>query len=154
MKFNRSSHSVWDCRYHLVWATKRRRKALTEEHEREVCEEWLRRVADEYGMRIEEMDVDADHVYLYVEIPPQLSVGTAVRRFKSVSAREMFRRFGYLRKIFWAGEFWSPSYFVRSVGVGVTAEMVKKYIKNHEEKSTLGPVQAKLFPRAKGRGKT
>jgi putative transposase len=146
----RSSHSVWDCRYHVVWATKRRKKALTEPHEREHCEKLLRRIAEEYDMVIQELEVDQDHVHLYIEIPPQLSVGQGVRVLKSVSAREMFKRFGYLHKVFWSGQMWSPSYFVRTVGDGVTAEMVSKYIKNHEQKTKLGSVQAELFPKSTG----
>ena len=100
-------------------------------------------------MRIPTMEVDEDHVHLYIEVPPQLSVGRAVTILKSISARMMFKRFPYLKKVFWSGQFWGASYFVRTVGEGVTAEMVKKYIENHEAKTTLGPVQAELFPKGK-----
>ena len=113
-------------------------------HEREYCEGILRRVAAEYGMRIPALEVDTDHVHLYVEIPPQMSVGQAVRIFKSISARLMFKRFGYLKSKLWAQHLWGASYFVRSVGEGVTAEMVKAYIKEHEVKTTLGAIQAEL----------
>ena len=143
----RSSHSVWDCRYHLVWATKRRRKALKFEGERAYCEKLLRRVAEKYDMFVAAIAVDEDHVHMYVEIPPQLSVGAAVRAFKSLSARYMLKRYPYLKRYFWAGPFWSPSYFVRSVGEGVTAETVRRYIKTHDEEGEPGPVQADLFPR-------
>ena len=104
-------------------------------------------------MEVIEIEVDVDHVHLLLEIPPQVSIGQAVGKLKSVSAREMFRRFQYLGKYFWTEKMWSPSYFVRSVGEGVTADIVKQYIQNHEEKSTLGPVQAELFDRPKGRSK-
>ena len=59
-------------------------------------------------MAIQELEVDQDHVHLYIEIPPQISVGQGVRILKSVSAREMFKRFGYLHKVFWSGQMWSP----------------------------------------------
>jgi len=45
---------------------------------------------------------------------------------------------------------WSPSYFVRSVGDSVTAAMVARYIQTHEERATLGSVQAQLFPKGRG----
>lgn len=151
--YRRSSHSVWDCRYHLVWATKRRRRALQHDHERSYCERLLRRVAEKYDMYVLAIDVDINHVHLYVEIPPQQSVGTAVRRFKSLSARYMKRRFPHLNKYFWRGPMWSPSYFVRSVGEGVTAESIKRYIENHDNKTDLGPAQADLFPKRKRRKK-
>ena len=145
MVIRRSSHSVWDCGYHLIWATKRRRRALTDEEARRYCERLLRRVAEKYDMFIVAMVVDEDHVHLNVEIPPQLSVGAAVRAFKSLSARYMLRRFPHLRRHFWSGAMWSPSYFVRTVGEGVTAQTVRRYIETHEEKSELDPVQAELF---------
>ena len=104
-------------------------------------------------MSIVEAEVDVDHVHVFIEIPPQISIGKAVGILKSVSARMMFKRFSYLEKKLWARRLWGASYFVRSVGDGVTAEMVQKYIQNHEEAGTLGPVQAELFPKPRGRGK-
>jgi putative transposase len=103
-------------------------------------------------MTVAEIEVDVDHVHVLIEIPPQMSVGMAVKTLKSVSARMMFKRFTYLRAKFFAERMWGGSYFVRSVGEGVTGEMVARYIASHEEKSTLGPVQAQLFPGPKGRG--
>lgn len=147
--FRRSSHAVFDCRYHLIWATKRRRRALREPHEREYCEKLLRRVAEKYDTPVIAIEVDEDHVHLYLEIPPQQSVGEAVRRFKSLSARYLVQRFPYLRKAFYGNSVWSPSYFVRSIGEGVTAETVRRYIETHEERAELGSAQVELFARTK-----
>ena len=106
--FRRSSHAVFDCRYHLIWATKRRKRALRELHERQYCARLLRRVAEKYDMDMLGLEVDVDHVHLYVAIPPQQSVGSAVGKFKSLSARYLVRRFPYLRRFFWGGAVWSP----------------------------------------------
>jgi putative transposase len=152
--FRRSSHSVWDCRYHLVWATKRRRRAFRREEERAYCERLLRRVAEKYDMHIVAMEVAEEHVHVCAEIPPQISVGKAVRMYKSLSARYMVKRFPHLKKYFWGGRMWSPSYFVRTAGEGVTAETVKKYIEMHDERIELGPVQAKLFRKGKAKRRT
>lgn len=145
--FRRSSHAVFDCRYHVVWATKRRRRALRREEERVYCGKLLRRAAEKYDMTMLAMEIDKDHVHLYLEIPPQQSVGRAVGILKSLSARYLLRRYPDLRKFFYSGEVWSPSYFVRSIGEGVTAETVRRYIETHEERAELGSVQAELFPR-------
>jgi putative transposase len=119
---------------------------MTLPHEREYCEQLLRRAAQEYGMHIQTMEVDEDHVHLYVEIPPQRSVGEAVRILKSVSARMMFKRFGYFKKKIWSGKLWGASYFVRTVGEGVTAAMVRRYIAEHADKG-MEPAQGDLFPK-------
>jgi putative transposase len=118
---------------------------MTLPHEREYCEQVLRRAAAEYGMSILAVEVDEDHVHLYIEIPPQRSVGRGVGILKSVSARLMFKRFGYFRRKLWAGELWGDSYFARTVGEGVTAAIVRRYIDEHAEKG-LEPAQGELFP--------
>jgi putative transposase len=148
MGFHRSSHSVFECQYHLVWATKYRKRVMTLPHEREYCEKVLRRAAEEYGFKIKVMEVDEDHVHLYIEIPPQCSVGTAVRILKSVSARMMFKRFTYFKKKIWSGKMWGASYFARTIGEGVTAAMVRRYIEIHAEKG-LESAQGELFPAKK-----
>ena len=98
-------------------------------------------------MTILAMEVDEDHVHLYVEIPPQQSVGEAVRKFKSLSGRYLVRRYPNLKKYFYDDAVWSPSYFVRSIGEGVTAETVRRYIETHEGRANLESVQAELFPK-------
>ena len=143
----RSSHAVYDCRYHVVWATKRRRRALRLPEERAYCERLLRRVAEKYDMEMLAVEVAEDHVHLYVEIPPQQSVGSAVGKFKSLSARFLIRRFPYLRSLVWSAV-WSPSYFARTIGEGVTAETVLKYIETHDEHAARVSAQAELFPKA------
>lgn len=118
------------------------------EHEREECKKLLRRAALEYGMEIDSIEVDVDHVHISIQIPPQRSVGRGVGILKSISARMMFKRFPYLKRMLWAGELWSDGYFARTMGEGVTAAMVKRYIDSHQERA-LGPAQAELFPKEK-----
>jgi putative transposase len=146
--FKRSSHAVFDCRYHVIWTVKYRKRALLHAHEREECERVLRRAAAEYGMEIDSVEVDVDHVHLYIQIPPQRSVGGAVGILKSISARMMFKRFPYLKRKLWAGNLWSAGYFARTVGEGVTGAIVRRYIELHQERA-LGPAQAELFPAEK-----
>ena len=146
MGFHRSSHAVWECRYHLVWSTKYRKRALRSDVIRKYCAQQLRRSAAEYGMTVLSLEVDVDHVHLYIEIPPQRSVGRAVGILKSLSARRIFKKFSYLKKTLWGGALWEASYFVRAVGEGVTAEMVDQYIKKHSEKAQ-GSQQMNLFDR-------
>lgn len=144
MKLRRSSHSVYQCLYHLVWSTKYRKRVLTESWQREYCEAQIRRAAAEFGMWIYNIEVDRDHVHLEIEIPPQRSVGSAVRILKSVSARLMFKKIPSLKKMLWAGELWGDGYFVRTIGDEVTAAMVQRYIKAHAFKG-LEPAQGELF---------
>ena len=152
MEFRRSSHSVFQCQYHFVWSTKYRKRALRDSVVKEYCEAILRRTAQEYGMRISQVEVDADHIHVQIEVPPQRSVGSAVRVLKSVSARWVFRRFPGLKARFWSGQLWGDGYFCRTVGEGVTAAIVRRYLENHADKG-LETAQGELFPKEKVRPK-
>lgn len=152
MKFHRSSHSVFQCIYHVVWTTKYRKRALKEELERKFCAYSIKRAAQEFGMWVHDIVVDEDHVHMQIEIAPQRSVGSATRILKSISARWMFRRFPYLKKKLWAGEMWADGYFVRTIGDEVTAEIVRRYITEHADKG-LEPAQGELFPKEKAKQK-
>ena len=145
MGVRRTGHAVYDLKYHLVWIPKYRKHVLNDEvsvHLKEV----FQRIAEEYEFRIDTMEVVEDHVHVFIEAPPRYSPAQVVQILKSVSAREVFKKFPKLRKQLWAGEFWSDGYFVRSVGDKVTADIIRKYIEyqTHEESS----LQLRMFERS------
>ena len=136
MGVRRTKHAVYDLKYHLVWIPKYRKHILS----REVSgylKEVFQQIAEEYEFRIDTMEVLEDHVHIFVEVPPRYSPAQIVRILKSVSAREVFKKFPKLRKQLWAGEFWSEGYFVRSVGDKVTTDIIREYIEyqTHKENS-------------------
>ena len=82
------------------------------------------------------MEVMPDRVHLFLAAPPKYSPGKAVQIMKSVSARELFRRYPRLCDELWGGELWSDGYFL--VGDRVTAEVIRRYIKlQHEDQPRL-----------------
>ena len=137
MGIRRTKHAVYDLKYHMVWIPKYRKNILSEEIA-EYLKEVFTRVAEEYGFQIDIMEVVEDHVHIFLEAPPRYSPADVVQIMKSVSGREVFRKYPKLRKQLWAGELWNDGYFVRSVGDKITAEIIRKYIEyqSHEEKSS------------------
>lgn len=95
--------------------------------------ELLGEIAQSYDITIEEMEVSVDHVHIFCSFPPRLSIVQVVTRFKSLSARAIFREQPQVKKQLWGGSFWEDGYFVRTVGDQVTAEIIKKYIEHHRE---------------------
>ena len=142
MGVRRTKHAVYDLKYHLVWIPKYRKDVLSGEVSR-YLKEVFQQISEEYEFRIDTMEVMEDHVHIFVEVPPRCSPARAVQILKSVSAREVFKKFPKLRKQLWAGELWSDGYFVRSVGDKVTADIIRKYIEyqTHEENS----LQLRMF---------
>ena len=126
----RTSHAVYDLKYHFVWIPKYRKRILDENMAKRV-EEIFREVAETYEFDIETMAVVEDHVHIFLSAPPKYSPGEVGRVLKSRSAKMVFKESPEVRKKLWAGEFWSDGYFVRSVGDGVTTEVIKRYIEYH-----------------------
>ena len=100
-------------------------------------------IAEEYEFRIDTMEVMADHVHIFIEAPPSYSVSEVVQILKSISAREIFKRFPKMRELMWSGKIWNEGYFVRSVGDKVTDEVIRKYIKYQKHEDTYS--QLKMF---------
>lgn len=132
MALRRASHAVYDTQYHLVWAPKYRKKILVGVVGERV-REMLLEIGESYDIVIEELEVSPDHVHIFCSFPPRLSISQVITRFKSLSARAIFREHPQVKRQLWGGEFWEDGYFVRTVGDKVTAEVIKKYIQRHQQ---------------------
>lgn len=132
----RTSHGVYDLKYHFVWIPKYRKMILREEIAKRV-EEVFREIAEVYEFEIERMAVVEDHVHIFLSAPPKYAPGEIVRILKSRSAKVVFKEFTDVRRELWGGEFWSDGYFVRSVGDEVTAEVIRRYIEYHNSKQLV-----------------
>lgn len=123
---------VYDLHYHIVWVTKYRNKALTIEMQ-EALKNKLLEIAKDNDITIEAMEIVSNHVHLLVSAKPKLSVTIMVKKFKGITGKWLFEQFPSLRKQFWHGHIWSPSYYVSSIGQ-TTEEVIKKYIKSQKER--------------------
>jgi putative transposase len=93
------------------------------------------------------MGTDGDHVHLFVGAAPKYAPSKVMQIVKSISAREMFKRFPELRKQLWGGEFWSDGGYIGTVGDGISTEIVKRYIREQgTEQEKVHIQQLKLFP--------
>jgi putative transposase len=139
MGWRSSSHAKYDCKYHLIWCPKRRRK-LTDPAVRAFVTETFGAIAEEFGFWIEELAVEPDHVHVFLEFPPKFAIARVVGILKSISASRAFRQFPELRRKYWSGELWEDGYAVRTVGDHVTADLIKRYIRRHDaEQATKQP---------------
>jgi putative transposase len=139
----RTSHSVYDASYHLVWCPKYRKNIFEREEVRERAKQMIKEICEEYGFEVEEMEVEPEHVHMLVSFPPSRSIGEVVRIIKSLSGRGLFREFPGLKKRLWAGELWEDGYFARTVGDRLTRDVVLKYIAHHRDLEQ-GPAQLAL----------
>ena len=143
MGLKRTSHAVYDTKYHLVWAPKYRKLILRDDI-REKVEEVFREIAGNHDFEIDTMEVAQDHVHVFLSFPPRYSISRVVGMLKSISASVIFKEHPEVKKKLWGGEFWEDGYFVRTVGDKVTAEVIRKYIEYHREEEKT-PRQLELF---------
>ena len=110
-----ASHCVYDTRYHLVWAPKYRKWVL-QGAIRQRVKELFQEIAAHHGVELAELEVDKDHVQLFLSFPPKHSIGQVVGLFKAVSAKAIGEAYPVVRKQLWGGEFWEDGYFARTGG--------------------------------------
>ncbi len=123
-RYAKNAGAVFSLKYHVVWCPKYRRPVLHQPHD-ERLKEILRKVADEHGWTIHALEVMPDHVHLFLETDPTVSVAEVVNRLKGRSSRAMRDEFPALRSRI--PTLWSRSYFAAAVGA-VSEETIRHYI--------------------------
>jgi putative transposase len=123
------NHSVWDCKYHVVFIPKYRRKALFGELRRHLGEVF-RTSAKQKESCIEEGHLLPDHVHILISIPPKYAVAQIVGYLKGKSAIHIARTFFERKQNFVGHHFWARGYFVSTVGRDEVA--IREYIQRQE----------------------
>ncbi len=124
------SHSRWECKYHVVFIPKCRRKALYKQL-RPHLGEVLKKLAVYKECKIEEGHLMQDHVHMLISIPPKYSVSQVVGYIKGKSAIHLARVYGERKRNFVGQHFWARGYFVSTVGRD--EELIREYIRHQEE---------------------
>ena len=126
-EFESLSHTKRECRYHLVFIPKCRRKVLYGQL-REHLGEVFRRLAEQKQCRVEEGHLMPDHVHMLIWIPPKYAISQVVGYMKGKSAIHLARVYGEKKRNFVGQHFWARGYFVSTVGrdEGVIREYIRK----------------------------
>jgi len=128
-EFESLSHTRWDCKYHIVFIPKCRRKLLYG-NLRQHLGEIFKKLASQKESRIEEGHLMPDHVHMMISIPPKYSVSQVVGYIKGKSAIHLARVYAERRRNYVGQHFWARGYFVSTVGRD--EEVIREYIRNQE----------------------
>jgi len=126
---NSLSHTVWECKYHIVWVPKRRRKIIYGKLRQEL-KTILSRLCQYKGVQVVEGMLCADHVHMCLSIPPKYSVATIVGYLKGKSAIIVFENYSRLKRNFKGHSFWARGYYVNTVGLDEAK--VRRYIQDQD----------------------
>ena len=135
------NHTKWECKYHIVWIPKYRRKSIYKEL-RPYLGDIIKELASQKECKIEEGHLLADHVHILISIPPKYSVAQIVGFIKGKSAISIARTYFGRRKNFTGQSFWPRGYYVTTVGRD--EEVVRNYIK-HQDAEDYRVDQLDLF---------
>jgi putative transposase len=127
--YNSLAHSVWDCKYHIVWIPKYRKKKLYGEIA-PYLGEIFHQLAGQRESRIAEGRVCSDHIHMLIEIPPKHAVSAVAGYIKGKSAIAIARTYLGKRNNFTGQNFWARGYFVSTAGRD--EEVIRRYIREQE----------------------
>ena len=128
------AHTVWECKYHIVWVPKKRRKIIFGKLRQEIGA-ILRRLCEYKGVELLEGKACIDHIHLCASIPPKYAVASIVGYLKGKSSMIVFEKYSKLKRNFKGHSFWARGYYVSTVGLDEAK--IRKYIKDQEENESI-----------------
>ena len=134
MDKNTLSHTRWECKYHIVFAPKYRRKVIYGKIREDICE-ILSSLCKRKGVEIIEAEWCPDHIHMFVRIPPSMSVSSFMGYLKGKSALMIFERHANLKYRYGNRHFWCRGYYVDTVGKN--AKKIEEYIRNQLQEDRI-----------------
>lgn len=128
--YNKTSHAVWDIKYHIIWVTKYRYKVLGANLSKRL-RELIRQGCEARGITIVQGSIGKDHIHILLSCPPSMAPNKIVQYLKGRSSRLLQEEFPEIKKRYWGQHLWGRGYFCATVG-SVTEETIRNYIANQE----------------------
>ncbi|MCA9899986.1 MAG: IS200/IS605 family transposase [Ardenticatenaceae bacterium] len=146
-RFRKLAHSIYECKYHVVFCPKYRYRILKDEIGKYVEQLIYRLCEQKAGLEVVELNVQPDHVHLILWIPPKYAVSNIMGYLKGKSAIKLFARYSQIGKQYWGRHFWSRGYCVSTVGID--EEQIREYVrwqeKQEKQEKQSEAIQGKLF---------
>ena len=132
---NSLAHTKWNCKYHIVFIPKYRRKVIYNKLRKDI-QDYIKDLCKWEGVRIVEGHMMPDHVHLLLEIPPRMSVSSFMGYLKGKSSLMIFDKHTNLKYKFGNRHFWAEGYYVSTVGLNEAT--IRKYIREQENEDQMG----------------
>ena len=143
-RFKRLSHSLYECKYHVVFCPKYRYR-IFKDGVGEYTQQQIHRLCEQKDqVEVLELNVQPDHVHLVVSIPPKYAVSEFMGYLKGKLALRLFQKYEHLGRRYWGRHLWSRGYCVSTIGLD--EEKIRKYVKWQEKQEKDDEAtQGKLF---------
>ena len=139
MSYNldKGAHSVYSLYYHFIQVVKYRRKVFVNDKIVDFLKTKVREIAERFDVEVLSIECDKDHFHMIFKGTPVLKLTEFVNTVKTITSREIQRRFPDVKKVIWKGKLWSPSYFIATSGQ-VTLPVLMRYVESQEDKRIEG----------------
>lgn len=130
-EYRKSSHTVFDNRFHLVWVTKYRYRVL-DKRKGERCRDLIREICRTNDVDVLSGHVTSDHIHVYVSVPPHLAISKLMQHIKGKTSRKLQTEYSDLKRRYWGRHIWARGYFSATVGE-ISDKIIRDYIENQEK---------------------
>jgi putative transposase len=127
-ELHHACHKVYSIKYHMMFCIKYRKSLFQDDKIIEYFKEILRKIGERYYFTFETIGIDENHIHLLVQSAPRYAPSRVAQIIKSISAIELFKKFPELKEDLWGGEFWNDGGYIGTIGEGVNADIIRKYI--------------------------
>ncbi len=131
-RFKKLSHTIYECKYHVVFCPKYRYRILKDDIAESVRQQIYRLCQQKDKVEVLELKVQRDHVHLVLSLPPKYAVSDFMGYLKGKLAMRLFQRYERLGKRYWGRHLWSRGYCVSTVGLN--EDQIRKYVRWQERK--------------------
>ena len=143
-RFKRLAHSIYECKYHIVFCPKYRYRILRDEVAEYSKQQIYRLCQQKDKVEVLELTVQPDHVHLVASIPPKYAVSSFMGYLKGKLSIRLFNRYEKLGRRYWGRHLWARGYCVSTIGLD--EDKIRKYVKWQEKREKqLEAIQGKLF---------
>ena len=143
-KFERLSHSIYECNYHIVFCPKYRYRIFKDDVAEYTRQQIYRLIQQKEKVAVLELNVQAEHVHVVLSIAPKYAVSNIMGYLKGKLAMRLFQRYEKLGKRYWGRHLWSRGYCVSTIGLD--EERIRKYVKWQEKREKeIEATQGKMF---------
>ncbi len=144
VELEHASHCVYKIRYHMVFCLKYRKKLLFGNDRIKFFKEICSEIGKRYWFKFDAIGTDGDHVHVFVGAAPRYAPSNVMQIIKSITAKNIFKKYPDIKKQLWGGHFWTEGGYIGTVGDGVTADIIKRYVEKQgteEEKEAYSQMK-------------
>jgi len=135
MEIRSGAQNRYQIGYHMVWGVKYH-KHMINKPMRDFLVDLIKQICISYNYNFYCVGLAPNHVHFFAGAPPKIAPSVIVQRVKSITAKELFKKFPKIKQQLWGGEFWKNGYYVGTIGEGQTEAIIIKYL-NKQEKEHL-----------------